>query len=101
MPELQWRLKALMEQHAISGAQLHHELVNMGIRISRSQTYRLIAKQPAIIRTALFAGLCAVLRCEPSDLLPLARQTFTKRTLSMPPPPANVFRQGTRVQRAR
>lgn len=65
-----WNLRKLLAQKGIfSTSDLMPLLAERGIRISRTQTYRLVAETPNYVSLDLLVALCNILDCNLSDLI--------------------------------
>lgn len=70
VPRLEWRLRVMMAERKIKTAtELRRQLEEVGVMISTSQLSRMMDNFPARLSRDVFAGLLAVLDCEPGDLI--------------------------------
>lgn len=70
VPRLEWRLRVMMAERKIKTVtELQRRLEEVGVTISTSQLGRMTDDFPARLSRGVFAGLLAVLRCEPGDLI--------------------------------
>ena len=65
-----WHLRRLMaEAGMFATTDLVPLLAERGVRLSREQVYRLVARVPERLSLATLAALCDILGCGPSDLV--------------------------------
>ena len=71
-----WHLRRLMaERGMFATTDLVPLLTDRGVRLSREQVYRLIARVPERLSLATLAALCDILDCSPAELIEPYRQT--------------------------
>jgi DNA-binding Xre family transcriptional regulator len=65
-----WKLRALMaERGMFQTSDLVPLLAERGIRLSREQVYRLVARPPQRLSMDTLAALCDILAATPNDLI--------------------------------
>lgn len=84
MPAIEWRLRAIIARQHLSLPEVLQKLRASGVKLSRSQLYRLTAQPPSRIAFSLLAGLCDALRCSPTDLLMFKRGDSASRETPSP-----------------
>ena len=69
-PTIDWRLRTLMaERGMFQTTDLVEPLRQAGVALSREQVFRLVTQTPQRLNMDVFAALCAILECEPNDLI--------------------------------
>lgn len=78
--DYEWRLRLLLAERGIfSHKQLTPLLAEHGLRMSDSQTWRLVTGKPERLNLHLLMVLCQILECTPSDLIqPLQAATSAR-----------------------
>lgn len=67
---MQWNLRQVMATHGMyQTSDLVPLLAEHGVPLSREHVYRLVARTPQRLNMEVLAALCAILDCEPNDLL--------------------------------
>ena len=75
---MQWNLRQVMASRAIyQTSELVPMLAERGVNLSREHVYRLVTKTPQRLNMEILAALCAILDCEPNDLLQPVVETLT------------------------
>ncbi len=68
--DYEWRLRVLMAENGMFKAiDLAPRLAEHGIRLSDSQVWRLVTGRPERLNLRLLMVLCAILGCEPGELV--------------------------------
>jgi DNA-binding Xre family transcriptional regulator len=68
-PEFEWRLRELMAMRGMfATSDLIGPLADRGIRLSRSQVYRLVADPPERISLSMLLALVDILDCQLPEL---------------------------------
>lgn len=100
----QWKLRERMAERGWwKTTDLTPLLAERGIHLSAAQTYRLVANTPERLSLDVFAALCDILGCTPTDLIEiravehLTRRTGTDETIG----DVTAIRAGIRPKRAR
>lgn len=79
-----WQLRVRMaERGMFATTDLLAPLAQHGVRLSREQVYRLVAGVPQRLSLATLAALCAILDCQPGDLIELIRPVAASRATTM------------------
>lgn len=74
-----WHLRQLMAAKGMfATSDLVPLLASRGVKLSREQVYRLVAKVPERLSLATLAALCDALECSPSDLVEPVRESTSK-----------------------
>lgn len=69
-PEVHWKLrKVLADNGMYKTTDLHKALQHVGVHLSKEQVYRLTTSTPQRLNMDVFAGICAVLNCNPNDII--------------------------------
>jgi DNA-binding Xre family transcriptional regulator len=76
-----WHLRRLMADRGMfSTTDLVPRLAERGVVLSREQVYRLAAQTPERLNLAVFAALCDILDCTPTDLFePFVEQRSVRK----------------------
>jgi DNA-binding Xre family transcriptional regulator len=65
-----WHLRQLMAARGMfQTSELVPLLAERGVHLSREQVYRLVTQAPQRLNMEVFAALCDILACTPSDLI--------------------------------
>lgn len=77
-----WHLRARMaERGMFATTDLLAPLAQRGVKLSREQVYRLVARVPQRLSLATLAALCDILECQPGDLVePYTQAPAVKRS---------------------
>lgn len=67
---IEWKLRALMaQQEMFQTTDLIAPLKAQGVQLSREQVFRLVTRTPERLNIEVFAALCRIFDCSPSDLI--------------------------------
>lgn len=65
-----WNLRIRLAEHGIyKSTELRPLLAERGVKLSDSQTWRLMTGRPERLNLHIFAVLCDLLQCTPNDLI--------------------------------
>jgi DNA-binding Xre family transcriptional regulator len=82
-----WQLRVRMAEHGMfATTDLLTPLAQRGVKLSREQVYRLVARVPQRLSLATLAALCDILDCQPSDLIELHTPVAAKRSTTAAAP---------------
>jgi DNA-binding Xre family transcriptional regulator len=81
-----WHLRARMaERGMFATTDLLAPLAQRGVKLSREQVYRLVARVPQRMSLATLAALCDICECQPGDLVEPYTQVAAKRATASAP----------------
>jgi DNA-binding Xre family transcriptional regulator len=91
----------MAERGMFATTELAPLLAERGIKLSREQVYRLVARTPQRLNLAVLAALCDILDCQAGDLIepvtPAARTAKKAGAAPSPTPPARLRPRRARV----
>jgi DNA-binding Xre family transcriptional regulator len=74
-----WHLRQLMAQRGMfATSDLAPLLASRGVKLSREQVYRLVARTPERLSLATLAALCDIFEVSPGELIEPVRETPTR-----------------------
>lgn len=74
-----WHLRQLMAQRGMfATSDLAPLLASRGVKLSREQVYRLVARTPERLSLATLAALCDIFEVSPGELIEVVRETPTR-----------------------
>lgn len=86
-----WHLRRVMaERGMFATSDLAPHLAERGVKLSREQVYRLVARVPERLSLTTLAALCDILGCAPGDLVEPHRtkpKAASPRPVPSDPPP--------------
>lgn len=75
---IEWKLRTLMaHQGMFQTTDLIAPLKAQGVQLSREQVFRLVTRTPERLNIEVFAALCRIFDCSPSDLIAVKSATAT------------------------